>query len=59
MYEDYVSGHEVGVHYGQTARQSWFQKYYDRALHRLENIERCMEAILRDGVKGDCIECGV
>ena len=26
---------------------------------RLENIERCMEAILRDGVKGDCIECGV
>jgi O-methyltransferase len=58
MYEDYVSGHEVGIHYRQTLENLGFQNTMI-GRRRLENIEYCLEAILKDGVKGDCIECGV
>jgi SAM-dependent methyltransferase len=58
MFREYVCGHETGIHYGQSLDNLGFQNTMI-GRRRLENLHGCLESILRDGVKGDCIECGV
>jgi O-methyltransferase len=57
-YREYVSTRAVGLNFKRKIENLGFQHtMIGRA--RLENIDYCLESILRDRVPGDCIECGV
>lgn len=58
MYRDYVQAREQGINYGRTIRNLGFQ-HTMLGRRRLENIEFCLDRVLRDRIEGDVIECGV
>jgi O-methyltransferase len=58
MYREYAKAREVGMNYGRTIQNLGFQ-HTMLGRRRLENIEACLSSVLGDGIRGDCIECGV
>ena len=57
-YQEYVANRTVGINYERTIDNLGFQ-HTMIGRKRLENIEYCLDLILRDGIEGDVIECGV
>jgi len=58
MYDEYVRLREFGLAYGRPMEHLGFPHTMLNR-RRVENIEFCLETILRENVPGDCMECGV
>jgi hypothetical protein len=56
--EEYIRLRDTGINYGRTVRNLGYQ-HTMIGRRRLENIHACLDAILCEGIPGDCIECGV
>jgi hypothetical protein len=58
MYADYRRLRELGRNYGdRLANLGFHHTMIGRA--RLDNVHRCLDVILEEGIPGDLIECGV
>jgi hypothetical protein len=57
-YDEYVRLCGFGMAYGKPMRDLGFQ-HTMLSRRRLENIEFCLDTIVREDIPGDCIECGV
>jgi len=57
-FEEYVTGRAVGINYKRSLENLGFQ-HTMIGRKRLENIDYCLDVILRDRITGDAIECGV
>jgi O-methyltransferase len=58
VYDEYVRLREFGLAYNRPMKHLGFPHTMLNR-RRVENIEFCLEAILRENVPGDCMECGV
>ncbi len=58
MFEEYRRIRELGRNYGdRIANLGFHHTMVGRA--RLDNVHRCLDTILQEGIPGDLIECGV